>query len=61
MTNFKFKHSVEFTYAPASLKKNEFIENYENRENNDYLLPRVHINFFKRFPLVSFPLGMLFT
>ena len=43
------------------LKKNEFIENYENRENNDYLLPRVHVNFLKRFPLVSFPLGMLLT
>ena len=57
----KFMHSVVFNYAPASFN-NEFAKNSENREyllrnNEDFIVPRIHINFLNRFPLVSFPVG----
>jgi len=57
----KLMHSIEYTYAPASFS-NEFNKNNVNsdyllRNNDDYLIPRIHTDFLRRFPLVSFPLA----
>ena len=55
-----FMHSICYNYAPKSFE-NVFVRNtdrnidYNLRNNDEFALPMVRIEFFKRFPLYSFP------
>ena len=58
-----FMHSIRYNYAPKSFE-NVFVRNndcdidYNLRNNDEFALPAVRIEFFKRFPLYTFPLCM---
>ena len=53
-------HSIRYNYAPKSFE-NVFVHNnerdidYNLRNNDEFALPAVRIEFFKRFPLYTFP------
>ena len=53
-------HSIRYNYAPKSFE-NVFVRNnerdidYNLRNNDEFALPAVRIEFFKRFPLFMFP------
>ena len=55
-----FMHSIHNSYAPNSFK-NMFIKNndrdvaYELRNEGAYVVPAVRIEFFKKFPIYTFP------
>ena len=55
-----FMHSIRYNYAPKSFE-NVFVRNndrdidYNLRNNDEFALPAVRIEFFKRFPLYTFP------
>ena len=53
-------HSIRYNYAPKSFSNvfacnNDRNIEYELRNNDEYTLPDVRIEYFKRFPLYSFP------
>ena len=55
-----FMHSIRYNYAPKSFSNvfacnNDRNIEYELRNNDEYTLPAVRIEYFKRFPLYSFP------
>ena len=53
-------HSMRYNYAPKSfdnvfVRNNDRDINYTLRNNDEFTLPMVRIELFKRFPLYSFP------
>ena len=55
-----FMHSIRYNYAPKSfdnvfVRNNDRDINYTLRNNDEFTLPMVRVEFFKRFPLYSFP------
>jgi hypothetical protein len=55
-----FMHSIKYNYAPRSfdgiwVQNNTRQQHHELRNSNDYILPRVKIEFFRRIPLYSLP------
>ena len=52
--------SIRYNYAPKSfdnvfVRNNDRDINYTLRNNDEFTLPMVRIEIFKRFPLYSFP------
>ena len=52
-------HSFEYQYF-SYFFLNEFLKYQENREyqlryDSDYIIPRIHLDYIKRFPLYTFP------
>ena len=55
-------HSICYNYAPKSfdgffLRNNDRNLEYELRNTDEYVVPSARIEFFKRFPLYTFPIA----
>ena len=52
-------HSIVYDYAPASLQRefpiNQLNREYQLRNNEDFLIPRINLESLKRFPFYKYP------
>ena len=54
-----FMHSIVYDYAPVSLQGefpiNQLNSEYQLRNNEDFLIPRINLESIKRFPFYKYP------